>query len=159
VEDRLSPRLHLELVRYPDTLGDRVFAVASAGWEVSTWEPCRMEKPCLSLVVGEGAGVRPSEPSASTTTITMARHPRPTQGSCSGEETNGLLLVLISPKDRGEAQQLRDWGDFVHLRHIAEAGVPGYRTISVYENEENAGRCSATSTRCTPRTPSRPSRP
>ena len=29
---------------------------------------------------------------------------------------------------------MRDWGDFVHLRHIAEVAVPGYTMITPYEN-------------------------
>ena len=41
--------------------------------------------------------------------------------------------MLISPKDPERGQELRDWGDFVHLRHIAEAAVPGYRMITPYE--------------------------
>jgi hypothetical protein len=62
------------------------------------------------------------------------RTPRPGQGSLSGEPTIGLSLVLISPKDPARAQELRDWGDFVHIRRIAEAGVPGYGMITPYEN-------------------------
>jgi hypothetical protein len=33
---------------------------------------------------------------------------------------------------------LRDWGDFVHIRHIAAAGIPGFTQISVYENEKGS---------------------
>ena len=33
-----------------------------------------------------------------------------------------------------EAQALRDWGDFVHINHIVEAGVPGFTMITPYEN-------------------------
>ena len=29
---------------------------------------------------------------------------------------------------------LRDWADFVHIRHIAEVAVPGYAMITPYEN-------------------------
>ncbi len=29
---------------------------------------------------------------------------------------------------------MRDWADFVHIRHIAEAAVPGYCMITPYEN-------------------------
>jgi len=42
--------------------------------------------------------------------------------------------VLISPTAPERAQELRDWADFVHIRHIAEAGVPGYAMITPYEN-------------------------
>jgi hypothetical protein len=62
------------------------------------------------------------------------RTPRPGQGCLSGRPTIGLSLVLISPKDRAHAQDLRDWGDFVHIRHIAEVGVPGYTMITPYVN-------------------------
>jgi hypothetical protein len=43
--------------------------------------------------------------------------------------------VLISAKhddDPAAAQALRDWGDFVHLNHIAAVGVPGYTMITPY---------------------------
>ena len=64
----------------------------------------------------------------------LFRHtPRPGQGVISGNPTIGLSLVLISPKDPERAQDLRDWGDFVHIRHIAEVAVPGYSMITPYE--------------------------
>ncbi len=62
------------------------------------------------------------------------RTPRPGQGRITGNPTIGLSLVLISPKRPEQAQALRDWGDFVHIRHIAEVGVPGYSMITPYEN-------------------------
>ena len=62
------------------------------------------------------------------------RTPRPGQGVITGNPTIGLSLVLISPKDPDRAQELRDWGDFVHIRHIAEVGVPGYAMITPFEN-------------------------
>jgi hypothetical protein len=64
----------------------------------------------------------------------FVRTPRPGQGVITGNETIGLSVVLISPKDPAHAQELRDWGDFVHIRHIAESGVPGYCMITPYEN-------------------------
>ena len=51
-----------------------------------------------------------------------------------GRPTIGLSLVLISPKEPERAQELRDWADFVHIRRIAEAAVPGYCMITPYEN-------------------------
>jgi len=145
VEDRQPIRMHLELVRAPDTVDDRAAAVEAAGWSVSTWEhatsadhdglPRRLARGD-GLVVGEGDGGTVSPASAQTTVVPLRRYPRPSQGSCSGERTTGILLVLISPRDEARAQELRDWGDFVHLRHIAEAGVPGYRTITPWEHEE-----------------------
>ncbi len=64
------------------------------------------------------------------------RTPRPGQGRLTGRPTVGLSLVLISPKDPGDAQALRDWADFVHLRHIAEAAVPGYSMVTPYEHAD-----------------------
>jgi hypothetical protein len=42
--------------------------------------------------------------------------------------------VLISPTEPAQAQALRDWADFVHIRHIAEVAVPGYSMITPYEH-------------------------
>lgn len=64
----------------------------------------------------------------------FVRTPRPGQGTISGKPTIGLSLVLISPHDDARAQELRDWADFVHIRHIAEAAVPGYTMITPYLN-------------------------
>jgi hypothetical protein len=62
------------------------------------------------------------------------RYRRPGQGVLTGRPTVGLSLVLISPKEPERAQELRDWADFVHIRHIAEVAVPGYAMITPYEN-------------------------
>jgi hypothetical protein len=67
------------------------------------------------------------------TGLHFRRTPRPGQGSLSGRATIGLSLVLISPKEPSGAQALRDWADFVHIRQIAEVGVPGYTMITPYE--------------------------
>jgi hypothetical protein len=47
-------------------------------------------------------------------------------------------VVWISPRTPDLADSLRDWGDFVHLRHIAASGIPGFTQISVYENTSGA---------------------
>jgi hypothetical protein len=135
--------MHLELVRSPDFVDARAGAVEAAGWKVSIWEPAtttdddlpRTLPRCDGVVIGEGDGGTVRAPSPATTVVPLVRYPRPSQGSCSGERTTGILLVLISAKQREFAQELRDWGDFVHLRHIAEAAVPDYRTITPWENE------------------------
>lgn len=145
MEDRQPPRLHLELVRRPDRVEERAAAVESAGWAVSIWEPAttsddelpRTLPRCDGVVIGEGDGGVVASPSPASTVVPLVRYPRPSQGSCSGERTTGILLVLISAKQRESAQKLRDWADFVHLRHIAEAAVPGYRTITPWENESS----------------------
>jgi len=137
--------MHLELVRSPDAVDARAEAVAAAGWLTSIWDPAtdddRDELPrrlprCDGVVIGEGDGGVVARASDRTTVVPLRRYPRPSQGSCSGEPTTGILLVLISPHDDTRAQELRDWGDFVHLRHIAEAGVPGYRSITPWESED-----------------------
>ena len=38
MDGRESPRMHVELVRAPDTVDARAAAVAAAGWSVSTWD-------------------------------------------------------------------------------------------------------------------------
>jgi hypothetical protein len=68
------------------------------------------------------------------------RTPRPGQGRLTGRPTIGLLLVLISPRQPDGAQALRDWGDFVHINHIAAAAVPGYTMITPYENAGDGPR-------------------
>ncbi len=147
MEGRQPGRLHIELVRSPDRIDARAAEVANAGWTVSAWEPAtradddlpRTLPRCDGVVIGEGDGAAVDPPSVTTTVVPLRRYPRPSQGSCSGERTTGILLVLISPKQPDAAQDLRDWGDFVHLRHIAEAAVPGYRTMTPWENESPAG--------------------
>jgi hypothetical protein len=58
---------------------------------------------------------------------------RPGQGLLTGRPTVGLSLVLISARSADQRQQLRDWGDFVHIRHIAAVSVPGYTMITPYQ--------------------------
>ena len=77
---------------------------------------------------------RAPSPRAGITGHHFHRYRRPGQGVLTGRPTIGLSLVLISPKEPERAQELRDWADFVHIRHIAEAAVPGYGMITPYEN-------------------------
>jgi hypothetical protein len=127
MEDRLTPGLYLEMADEP--------APAEG---VSVWEnvrPGRDELPrelpefrYLHIrevgddFVGAGGGLH------------FRRCPRPAQGRLTGNPTLGLLLVLISPTTSDGAQALRDWADFVHISHIAAAGVPGYTMVTPYEN-------------------------
>ena len=156
MEDRQPGGLVLDFVTDEAEAPARAAFLRAAGLDVSAWRPLipgrtdvprRWTEDPAVLLVGEDApgtyegteldGARSQAPGART--VTLRRYPRPSQGSCSGEPTNGLLLVLISPKDPDQAQALRDWGDFVHLRHIAEAGVPGYRNITPYANAKGDG--------------------
>ncbi|MFL6239748.1 MAG: hypothetical protein ACJ735_09715 [Actinomycetes bacterium] len=141
MEDRQPLGLWLELLR-GDDVEARAAVLADAGLRVSTWiaddYPERLPKTiddCASLLVGEGdPATYDALPAAAetTTVVPLRRFPRPSQGICTGERTTGLLLVLISPRAEADAQALRDWADFVHLRWIAAACVPGYTMITPY---------------------------
>jgi hypothetical protein len=146
VEDRRTGALYLEMAAVPpDAYGrERAAAVAAlAGVERSTWwsnqHPDRDDLPrrlaefaTLGLHEVDASFVAPP-PVGGITGLHMVATARPGQGTLGPEPVDGLLLVLISPQIPDEAQALRDWGDFVHLRHIAEAAVPGYRMITPYE--------------------------
>jgi hypothetical protein len=146
VEDRQPTGLWLELLRGGD-IGQRASALAAAGLRVSTWSADRYPEhlpktidDCTSLIVGESEADRYEDVPAAdptSTVVPMRRYPRPSQGICTGERTNGLLLVLISPREESQAQSLRDWADFVHLRWIAAARVPGYTEITPYEHVDH----------------------
>jgi hypothetical protein len=147
VEDRITPGLYLEMTdlpldeytrdRVPDVLGTP--GVTRATW----WRNVHRDRADLPRVLDEfdHLGVyevdegftAPTTP-AGVTGHHFRHYPRPGQGVVTGKPTIGLSLVLISPRTAGGAQALRDWGDFVHIRHIAEVGVPGYAMITPYEN-------------------------
>jgi hypothetical protein len=147
VEDRITPGLYLEMTEMPvdEYARDRVPEVlARAGVQRATWwRNVRRDRTDLPRVLPEfdHLGVYEVDegfvapPVPGTITGHHFRHyPRPGQGIVSGRPTIGLSLVLISPEDPALAQDLRDWADFVHIRHIAEAAVPGYCMITPYEN-------------------------
>lgn len=147
MEDRLTPGLYLEMTdravdqyvseRVPDVL-------ALMGAERATWweNACRdrddlpRKLPEFGLLgvyeVTDGFAA-PAVPDG-VTGHHFRRYPRPAQGRLTGKPTIGLSLVLISPREPDQAQALRDWADFVHIRHIAEVGVPGFSMITPYEN-------------------------
>ena len=54
----------------------------------------------------------------------------------SHRQADGVAVAGAHQPDHAadEAQALRDWGDFVHLNHIVEAGIPGFTMITPYEN-------------------------
>jgi hypothetical protein len=147
VEDRETSRLFLELGTGSGADGaERAAALVGepAVLRASWWSNClpgRTELPMRItdgdlLVVaeltedGEAPGPRPD-----STAFTFRRHRRPSQGILTGCATTGLLVVWITPRTPDMAANLRDWGDFVHIRHIAAAGIPGFTQISVFENE------------------------
>jgi len=147
VEDRCTPGLYLEMTdrdvvayaaqRVPDVLAHP--GVRRATW----WRNVHRGRDDLPRVLPEfdhlGVYEVDDEFALPAAPNDVAGHhfrrtPRPGQGVITGNPTIGLSLVLISPKDRAHAQELRDWGDFVHIRHIAEVGVPGYCMITPYEH-------------------------
>jgi len=146
VEDRRTPALWLEMTdraaeRYA---GERVPEVlATPGVQRATWwANVLRDRDDLPRVLPEfdvlgvyevDEGFTPPATPDDVAGHHFVATPRPGQGVITGRPTIGLSLVLISPKDPARAQDLRDWGDFVHIRHIAEVGVPGYAMITPYE--------------------------
>jgi hypothetical protein len=147
VEDRDTPGLYLEMsdlsddeyaaTRVPGLLG--YAGVARATW----WEnvcrdrtdlPRKLPEFGLLGVYEVGDAFRAPPAPDGIIAHHFRRTSRPGQGCLTGRPTVGLMLVLISPRQADQAQALRDWADFVHIRHIAEVGVPGYSMITPYEN-------------------------
>jgi hypothetical protein len=143
--------LHLELGDAPPevcALRSGELLRAPGAERVTWWENCapgRTDLPprvrdgrTLVVVEATDAFAPPAPPAGTSEAHTFRRHPRPSQGILTGGPTLGLLIVWIGPRSPELAQSLRDWGDFVHIRHIAAAGIPGFTQISVYENRADA---------------------
>ncbi len=147
MEDRITPGLYLEMTdrdveeyvgaRVPEVLGRS--GVSRATW----WRNVFRDRPDLPrrlpefdhLAVYEvDEGFRAPDVPSDVRAHHFRHYPRPGQGRLTGRPTIGLSLVLISPGHERDAQALRDWGDFVHIRFIAEVSVPGYSMITPYEN-------------------------
>jgi len=147
VEDRNTPGLYLEMTtQAPEAYEEQRVPrlLAQTGVQRATWwenvVPDRTDLPreldefsLLGLYEVDDT-FRAPDAAAETSSHHFRRYPRPAQGCLSGRPTIGLSLVLISPRRPEEAQALRDWADFVHIRHIAETGNPGYTMITPYEN-------------------------
>ena len=147
MEDRNTPGLYLEMTtQAPEAYEEQRVPrlLAQAGVQRATWwenvVPDRTDLPreldefsLLGLYEVDDT-FRAPDAAAETSSHHFRRYPRPAQGCLSGRPTIGLSLVLISPRRPEEAQALRDWADFVHIRHIAETGNPGYTMITPYEN-------------------------
>jgi hypothetical protein len=147
VEDRASTVLHLELgdasrQECATRAGD--VAKGQGVVRVTWWENCAFGRTDLPMRIPDGRTllvveaderfVAPFPPPEVSQSHTFRRHPRPSQGILTGGPTLGLMIVWISPRTPELAGGLRDWGDFVHIRHIAAAAIPGFTQISVYEN-------------------------
>jgi hypothetical protein len=145
VEDRLTPGLYLEMTDQPPDEYARVRVpelLACVGVQRATWwenvVPGRTDLPRaldeFSLLGLCEVDDTFAAPAGGAVGHHVRRYPRPAQGHLTAKPTVGLSLVLISPERPEDAQALRDWADFVHIRHIAEAGVPGFGMITPYEN-------------------------
>jgi hypothetical protein len=150
VTELASELLHMELsncdpAAFAQTRVPQLAAV-TAVTGVTWWEaivPGRNELP-VDISDGTVLGLATSdtilEPDAlapgpdTVAQHTFRRYPRPTQGRSSGRPVTGLLVVWITPKDPEDAQSVRDWGDFIHIHHIAEAAMPGFGRITAYEH-------------------------
>ncbi len=147
MEDRITPGLYLEMTdrpaaEYAATRVDELLAlpgVRRATW----WENCvpgRTEYPrripeFRRLAVYEiDAGFSPPPRPGDVRGLCFRRTARPGQGTIGRGPTLGLELVLISPRSEPEAQALRDWADFIHIRDIAAAQPPHFTMITPYEN-------------------------
>jgi hypothetical protein len=139
--------LHLELGAAPSGAAAaraRELAGCAGAERVTWWENCAFERTDLPMRIrdgrallvveaSEGYAVPPQPPTVSESHC-FRREPRPSQGILTGSPTLGLMIVWISPRTEELARSLRDWGDFVHIRHIAAAAIPGFTQISVYAN-------------------------
>ena len=147
MEDRRTPGLYLETTdrpvsRYAETrvpfVLDRIGATRATWWVNVV--PDRTDLPRVlpefaTLGVFEvDDGFEAPSPEPDITGYHFRSTGRPGQGRLTGRPTLGLSLVLISPREPDQAQALRDWADFVHIRHIAEAAVPGFTMVTPYEN-------------------------
>ena len=115
---------------------------------VTWWENCVPGRQDLPMRIADGSMLAVAEVTASfsapkapaeTTAHCFRRHPRPSQGVLTGRPTTGLLVVWISPREPELAQALRDWGDFVHIRHIADGRHTGLHP-DLGLRERGAGR-------------------
>jgi hypothetical protein len=147
MEDRSTPVLYVEMTdaspdeyaanRVGEVLAQR--GVTRATWWRNVYRD-RTDRP-RELPDFETLGVYECDesfhPPAADDGITghhFVRTPRPGQGRLTGRPTVSLSLVLISPTSEDQAQALRDWGDFIHINHIVEVGIPGFTMITPYEN-------------------------
>ena len=147
MEDRVTPLLHLELGdASPAACADRARQLTRrpgvdrvTWWQNNVFErtdlPRRIRDGRTLVVVEAQDGYDPPAPTADVSeSHCFRRFPRPSQGILTGGPTLGLSIVWISPRTEDLDRSLRDWGDFVHIRHIAAAAIPGFTQISVYEN-------------------------
>jgi hypothetical protein len=147
VEDRSSGVLYLELSDASGEVSEAratELALAGGASRVTWWRNCVPSRTDLPMRIQDGSHLvvveaqeayrPPPKPEGVSEAHCFRRHSRPSQGVLTDAPTLGLMIVWISPRTAELATSLRDWGDFVHIRHIAAAGIPGFTQISVYEN-------------------------
>src|SRR5437868_11166113 len=128
------------------TLAAPVLVLDPNGQGATRWEDCVPGRDELPRTLDEipVLGITPFDDvahvGADTPGWRFERTPRPGQGRITGRPIIGLLVVLISPLHEDGGQALRDWADFIHLCHIAAAGVPGYTMVTPYENHGDGPR-------------------
>jgi hypothetical protein len=150
VEDRITPVVYLEMTdrAADDYAAERVPEVlALEGAQRASWwancVPNRSDLPrtmpeftLLGLYEADSRFLTHdrSDSPEDITGLCFEHYRRPGQGTIADGPTLGLELVLISPRSPEEAQVLRDWGDFVHIRDIAAAAPEHFTMITPYEN-------------------------
>src|ERR1700722_2870533 len=147
VEDRCNEVLYLELGGAFEGGGEARasdLARVPGASRVTWWENCALARTDLPMRIQDGSTLLvveadegfqpPAKPEAASEAHCFRRSPRPSQGVLTDGPTLGLMIVWISPRAPELARSLRNWGDFVHIRHIAAAAIPGFTQISVYEN-------------------------
>jgi hypothetical protein len=148
MEDRITPCLYLEMTDVDADVYAKERAVEVLGRPGATratwWTNCvpfRTDLPrtipefqTLGVYEGDASFTPPPSCPPGVTGLHFRHYPRPGQGTVSDRPTLGLELVLISPRAPEEAQALRDWGDFVHIRDIAAACCEHFTMITPYEN-------------------------
>jgi hypothetical protein len=154
MEDRRTQALYLEMTDLaPEAYGnERMPAVLKApGAERATlWTNCRPHRDEFprtipefeTLVVFEVTrDFRPPPAPAGEGVRGHLYHrtARPGQGTLSGRPTLGLELVLVSTRTPEGGAPFRAWADFLHIREIAAANVPGFTRITPYENAGGDG--------------------
>jgi hypothetical protein len=151
VDGRDTPTLFIELVDVDRAsyLTNRARQVLDSPTvsRLTCWEnlapdrddlPRRLDEFTWLAVYEADVGFAPPPRADEVTSLHFVRTARPGQGRLTPEPTKGLLLVLISPRRASDARPLRDWADFVHIRHIAEASVPGYTMITPYHSADGS---------------------
>ena len=133
MEGRDGAALHLEMTdltaeaylrrRGSAWEGRRVTVFANANRDRDDLPRTHPEFDTLAVIELPADAPRPATSDDVIASHRFLRTSRPGQGSLTHEPTTGLQLVLISPREVGGEAALRDWADFVHLRHIAEAAV------------------------------------